>query len=191
MADIELLKRLAEACDIERCADEEERDRNLNEFYSAVEPEDVAALIAENEALTLQAMNHEQAARYWKKRFDEDTTEAIDLLKAELERVRAQNESLADHMRVLACRLGAGGYNAPEVDPDVFASKIHGGIDMLVDPLVADLERVRADAERLRNISERACLLLEKGSFKSPDALSAMRVIEDFDALGKGGRADG
>lgn len=51
MVDIELLKRLAEACDIERCADEEERDRNLNEFYSVLEPEDVAALIAENEEM--------------------------------------------------------------------------------------------------------------------------------------------
>lgn len=51
MADIELLKRLIEACNIERCATIAEHDRNLNEFYSVLEPEDVAALIAENEAL--------------------------------------------------------------------------------------------------------------------------------------------
>ncbi|MFC0708966.1 hypothetical protein [Azorhizophilus paspali] len=36
MADIELLKRLTAACDIERCADEEERDRNLNDFYGEI-----------------------------------------------------------------------------------------------------------------------------------------------------------
>lgn len=49
MGDWTELKRLAEACAVERCADEEERDRNLGEFCCAVEPEDVAALIAENE----------------------------------------------------------------------------------------------------------------------------------------------
>lgn len=126
MADWGELKRLAEACDIERCADGDDHTRRLTEFYCVVEPEDVAALIAENERLS----SHAKAC-----------------------------EGIAEH-------------NAKSF-VELMAER---------DQLKAELERVRTDAEVLRNIAERACLLLEKGKFKSHNAVLAMRCIEDFAA---------
>lgn len=259
MVDIELLKRLAEACDIERCADEEERDRNLNEFYSVLEPEDVAALIAESERLAafargalghgddnsklgsllkysaesayqsgdlgrsisyqnllentnlhaerdrlkaenerlghlacamnsamhaagmpvdanpaeladvihklqVAAADESQAARYWEKRFDEDTTEAIDQLKAELERLQEQQKPAGDAGAAENCRC-----------------------EEKLQAMQAELERARKDAERYAWLRERG------------DACQWMNIIrvdpEDYDsvdaaidaAMGKGG----
>ncbi len=40
-------------------------------------------------------------------------------------------EPYEDVLRALACTLGAGGYNAPTVDPSVFEQKIRWGIDQL------------------------------------------------------------
>lgn len=50
MADWSELKRLAEACNPERCADEEDHEKSLNEFYGAVEPEDLVELIEARDA---------------------------------------------------------------------------------------------------------------------------------------------
>jgi hypothetical protein len=50
----------------------------------------------------------------------------------------AENERLVgceDVLRQLASYVGAGGYNASEVDPEVFARKILDGINILNDPL--------------------------------------------------------
>ncbi|WP_312537657.1 hypothetical protein [Stutzerimonas nitrititolerans] len=43
-------------------------------------------------------------------------------------------EPYEDVLRSLACSLGAGGYNAPAVDPAVFEQKIRWGIDQLTRP---------------------------------------------------------
>lgn len=45
--------------------------------------------------LQVKAANESQAARYWKKRFDEDTTEAIDQLKVENARLRNAVQEVA------------------------------------------------------------------------------------------------
>jgi len=59
MTDLSELKRLAEACAIERCADESEHERNLQEFYCKADPEVVADMISDlqrlNEARTTDA----------------------------------------------------------------------------------------------------------------------------------------
>ena len=52
-------------------------------------------------------------------------------LIAESERL----EGCEDVLRQLASYVGSGGYNAPEVDPEVFARKIMDGINILNDPL--------------------------------------------------------
>lgn len=52
-----------------------------------------------------------------------------------------------DVLRNLACTLGAGGYNASVVDAEVFASKIHAGIEMLTKPL---LDRIESLEQELR-----------------------------------------
>ncbi|EKF6775517.1 hypothetical protein OZ393_006510 [Pseudomonas aeruginosa] len=58
MTDHAELRRLAEACDVSRCADEGEERRRLHDFYDCVEPElildlldEIDGLKAENEAL--------------------------------------------------------------------------------------------------------------------------------------------
>lgn len=58
MTDHSELRRLAEACDVSRCADEGEERRRLHDFYDCVEPELILALLdeidrlkAENETL--------------------------------------------------------------------------------------------------------------------------------------------
>ncbi|ENF0683618.1 TPA: ead/Ea22-like family protein [Pseudomonas aeruginosa] len=65
MTDHAELRRLAEACDVSRCADEGEERRRLHDFYDCVEPELILALLdeidrlkAENEVLrgALQAV---------------------------------------------------------------------------------------------------------------------------------------
>lgn len=58
MTDHAELRRLAEACDVSRCADEGEERRRLHDFYDCVEPElildlldEIDRLKAENETL--------------------------------------------------------------------------------------------------------------------------------------------
>ncbi|EOB7987715.1 TPA: hypothetical protein ACNRRD_001897 [Pseudomonas aeruginosa] len=62
MTDHAELRRLAEACDVSRCADEGEERRRLHDFYDCVEPElildlldEIDRLKAENEALRKDA----------------------------------------------------------------------------------------------------------------------------------------
>ncbi|KAB0489710.1 hypothetical protein [Pseudomonas vancouverensis] len=73
----------------------------------------------------------------------------------------AENERLQDCedvLRQLASYVGAGGYNAPEVDPEVFARKILDGINILNDPLAQlviekgeRIAQLKAECEALRN----------------------------------------
>lgn len=57
------------------------------------------------------------------------------LMPEELDEVvRRATEPFEDVLRALACSLGAGGYNAPTVDPEVFEKKIRWGIDQLARP---------------------------------------------------------
>jgi ribosomal protein L3 len=54
-----------------------------------------------------------------------------------------------DVLRNVASTLSVGGYNATNVDAKVFGNKIHEGIAMLVDPLLKQIEDLKADKERL------------------------------------------
>lgn len=54
-------------------------------------------------------------------------------------------EPYEDALRSLASYVGAGGYNAPTVDPAVFEQKIRWGIDQLTRPAQTDLERESSD----------------------------------------------
>ncbi|GEM_PF-1477732 len=68
----------------------------------------------------------EDASGYW---FDmESFGEFIEKLQPII------REPYEDVLRSLACSLGAGGYNAPAVDPAIFEQKIRWGIDQLTRP---------------------------------------------------------
>lgn len=54
-----------------------------------------------------------------------------------------------DVLRSLAYTLGVGGYNATQVDAEVFSNKIHNGIEMLTAPLLKQIDDLKADKERL------------------------------------------
>lgn len=71
----------------------------------------------------------------------------------------AENERLQgceDVLRNLASYCGCGGYNAPEVDPEVFAKKIMDGINIfnplakLADQRGAECDQLKAENEALR-----------------------------------------
>ncbi|HCF2191697.1 TPA: hypothetical protein NIC60_000670 [Pseudomonas aeruginosa] len=51
MTDHAELRRLAEACDVSRCADEGEERRRLHDFYDCVEPELILDLLDEIDRL--------------------------------------------------------------------------------------------------------------------------------------------
>lgn len=57
MTDHAKLRRLAEACDVSRCADEGEERRRLHDFYDCVEPELILDLL--DEIVRLKAENDE------------------------------------------------------------------------------------------------------------------------------------
>ncbi|MCW8021906.1 hypothetical protein [Pseudomonas aeruginosa] len=75
MTDHAELRRLAEACDVSRCADEGEERRRLHDFYDCIEPELILSMlneIAENDSVVA----------VWRGR-TQRTEEERDRLKAE------------------------------------------------------------------------------------------------------------
>lgn len=65
----------------------------------------------------------------------------------------AENERLQgceDVLRQLASHVGAGGYNAPEVDPETFARKIMDGINILNDPMAQLVIKKGEQIDQLR-----------------------------------------
>ncbi|MFU5479522.1 hypothetical protein ACM7V8_28495 [Pseudomonas aeruginosa] len=84
MTDYAELRRLAEACDVSRCADEGEERRRLHDFYDCVEPELILSMlneIAENDSVVA----------VWRGR-TQRTEEERDRLKAENEALRKDAE---------------------------------------------------------------------------------------------------
>ncbi|MCS8242767.1 hypothetical protein N0464_08505 [Pseudomonas aeruginosa] len=84
MTDHAELRRLAEACDVSRCADEGEERRRLHDFYDCVEPELILSMlneIAENDSVVA----------VWRGR-TQRTEEERDRLKAENEALRKDAE---------------------------------------------------------------------------------------------------
>ena len=77
---------------------------------------------------------------------EEVDPETVLALIAENERLQGCEEVL----RQLASYCGCGGYNAPEVDPEVFAKKIMDGINILNDPLVALADKRAAERDELK-----------------------------------------
>lgn len=78
---------------------------------------------------------------------------AVLALIAEIERL----QGCEDVLRQLASHVGAGGYNAPEVDPETFARKIMDGINILNDPMAQlvikkgeQIDQLRAEVAGLR-----------------------------------------
>lgn len=92
----------------------------------------------------------------------------------EIAKLRVESEHLRgceDVLRQLASYCGAGGYNAPEVDPEVFAKKIMDGINILNDPLAqlaekrgAERDQLKAENELLRKLASKNSSELRKAS---------------------------
>lgn len=70
----------------------------------------------------------------------------------------AENERLQgceDVLRQLSSHVGAGGYNAPEVDPETFARKIMDGINILNDPLAQLVIKKGEQIDQLKSENNR------------------------------------
>ncbi|HBP4578250.1 hypothetical protein [Pseudomonas aeruginosa] len=88
MTDHSELRRLAEACDVSRCADEGEERRRLHDFYDCIEPELILSMlneIAENDSVVA----------VWRGR-TQRTEEERDRLKAENEALRGALQAVVD-----------------------------------------------------------------------------------------------
>ncbi|UPG11114.1 hypothetical protein L0026_21705 [Pseudomonas aeruginosa] len=135
MTDHAELRRLAEACDVSRCADEGEERRRLHDFYDCVEPELILSMlneIAENDSVVA----------VWRGR-TQRTEEERDRLKAENEAVLAANRDCIDW------------FNQIKTEYDECASTIPGVYYM--DPpdggdvsVPEQLRRMARDAARYR-----------------------------------------
>ncbi|MBN0787629.1 hypothetical protein JTM05_33825, partial [Pseudomonas aeruginosa] len=89
MTDHAELRRLAEACDVSRCADEGEERRRLHDFYDCIEPELILSMlneIAENDSVVA----------VWRGR-TQRTEEERDRLKAENERLLDELSACTEH----------------------------------------------------------------------------------------------
>ncbi|MDV2243518.1 hypothetical protein RY185_16990 [Pseudomonas aeruginosa] len=89
MTDHAELRRLAEACDVSRCADEGEERRRLHDFYDCVEPELILALLDEIDGLSDElsaCTEHPGGCGYWR--------EAAKRRAEERDRLKAENEAL-------------------------------------------------------------------------------------------------
>lgn len=88
MTDHAELRRLAEACDVSRCADEGEERRRLHDFYDCIEPELILSMlneIAENDSVVA----------VWRGR-TQRTEEERDRLKAENDALRGALQAVVD-----------------------------------------------------------------------------------------------
>lgn len=61
-----------------------------------------------------------------------ENEEYIYALENERDLLKQKVSDLEEVLRSLASYVGAGGYNAPEVDPRAFEEKIRWGIDALI-----------------------------------------------------------
>ncbi|HEK0054231.1 TPA: hypothetical protein SMO30_004773 [Pseudomonas aeruginosa] len=88
MTDHAELRRLAEACDVSRCADEGEERRRLHDFYDCVEPELILDLLDEIDRLKAENDRLRQGMKG-----DYDIDAWLDWSK-EKEQIKAQNDAL-------------------------------------------------------------------------------------------------
>ncbi|HBO2361368.1 TPA: hypothetical protein L4H08_005507 [Pseudomonas aeruginosa] len=91
MTDHAELRRLAEACDVSRCADEGEERRRIHDFYDCIEPELILSMlneIAENDSVVA----------VWRGR-TQRTEEERDRLKAENEVLRGALKQFAEMLK--------------------------------------------------------------------------------------------
>ncbi|MDE9374344.1 hypothetical protein [Pseudomonas aeruginosa] len=90
MTDHAELRRLAEACDVSRCADEGEERRRLHDFYDCVEPELILALLDEIDRLRSRLEIDERTPHDGIACRDE----TIKVLDEKCDRLKAENEVL-------------------------------------------------------------------------------------------------
>ena len=156
MSNYEKLKELAEATkgwdNLKSCWPEETEDGDLevNWFVGAVTEDDDKYPVLEVNTAQYDALEDAgRLARY----YAAANPSAVAALIAENERL----QGCEDVLRQLASHVGAGGYNAPEVDPETFARKIMDGINILNDPMAQlvikkgeQIDQLRAEVAGLR-----------------------------------------
>ncbi|MFK1576655.1 hypothetical protein ACIU06_19440 [Pseudomonas aeruginosa] len=97
MTDHAELRRLAEACDASRCAEEGEERRRLHDFYDCVEPELILDLLDEIDGLRSRLEIDERTPHDGIACRDE----TIKVLDEKCDRLKAENEALRIHLKAL------------------------------------------------------------------------------------------
>lgn len=119
---------------------------------------------------------------------EEVDPETVLALIAESERL----QGCEDVLRQLASYCGCGGYNAPEVSPEVFAKKIMDGINILNDPLMAlaDKRGVERDQLKAENEALRKALTDLLDLYDTDEGCRGLpQYIAGRAAMGKGGQS--
>lgn len=99
MTDHSELRRLAEACDVSRCADEGEERRRLHDFYDCVEPELILALLDEIDGLKAENDRLRQGMKG-----DYDIDAWLDWSKGK-EQIKAQNDALQGALQAVQAEV--------------------------------------------------------------------------------------
>ncbi|SEI98480.1 hypothetical protein SAMN04244579_02695 [Azotobacter beijerinckii] len=152
--------------------------------------------------LQVRAAAESQAARYWRKRFDEDTTEAIDQLKAENERLRriiSDSATACGAAMSTECTVEFMGYLPVEIAgvlkqlrASLAAEQRRAAVlEQNCAEMAEALERVRADAERYRGVRRVANSqgYTDEQFDAQTDAQTDARIAHFEVAMGKGGDA--
>ncbi|MNP93513.1 hypothetical protein D3C85_60380 [compost metagenome] len=61
----------------------------------------------------------------------------------------AENERFDEGMRAIACQLGAGGYNAPELTAEQLLAKVCDGLNTFTESTGSLLDQVRSERDQL------------------------------------------
>lgn len=101
MTDHAELRRLAEACDVSRCADEGEERRRLHDFYDCIEPELILALLDEIDRLRSRLEIDERTPHDGIACRDE----TIKVLDEKCDRLKAENEVLRGALQAVQAEV--------------------------------------------------------------------------------------
>ncbi|WP_134516943.1 ead/Ea22-like family protein [Pseudomonas aeruginosa] len=207
MTDHAELRRLAEACDVSRCADEGEERRRLHDFYDCIEPELILSMlneIAENDSVVAVWRGRTQRTEEERDRLKAENERLLDELTActehpggcgywreaakrraeERDRLRDENEVLRRFAAEAYQVLGA--LDAPENVLDN-ASDAANGLPLRHETLLPffaeDYEALRNDAARYRWLRERDLETIRQGGvFAGMTPENIVLNQEDLDA---------
>ncbi|MDB6118574.1 MAG: hypothetical protein JWO08_2355 [Verrucomicrobiaceae bacterium] len=149
---------------------------NLRDYHAA----ELAKLAGEVEAFSLQLQESQERNQS----LQHERDDARNKLQLRAEITDQKISDLEGVLRELACSLSVGGYNADRVDPEVFRKKISDGIDLLTQPLVAQIQALtlqRDEAVKKATTSHREYGEVYEELERAEEALRSICILCGYD----------